>query len=220
MKYHVEFDIEFKTHNLPGRLIALEGNEGSGKTTQSHLVVEELKRQGFKAITTKEPTDSIVGQMIRRDILSDKVKAPRTVIQYLYGADRAFHQIELLDWLKKGYVIVTDRYFWSSVAYGISDMKVIDDYYLAAFSLLSFYNRFLKPDLTFYLDVDMKTAFGRIGKSLKHTEIYDNETMFPKIERGYKFLLKRFPEEFIIVNTRKPALDVTVEIVEKIKKLI
>lgn len=215
MKYHVSFDIEFKTHNFPGKLIALEGNEGSGKTTQSHLVVEELKKRGLKAVTTKEPTDSVVGKLIR-EILSNKVKAPRVSIQYLFGADRAIHQLEITEWLKKGYIVVTDRYFWSSVAYGISDMTEIDDYYLAAFSLLSFYNRFIKPDMTFYLDVDMKTAFGRIGESKKHNEIYDNETMFPKIEEGYKFLLEKFPEEFEVVNTKKSIKEVTKEIVGKI----
>lgn len=215
MKYHLEFDIEFKIHNYPGKLIAIEGNEGAGKTTQSKLVVRELKKRGVKAVTTKEPTNSVIGKLIR-EVLSSKVKVPRISIQYLFGADRAIHQLEIIDYLKKGYIVVTDRYFWSSVAYGISDMTEIDDYYLAAFSLLSFYNRFLKPDMTFYLDVDMKTAFGRISKSKKHTEIYDNEIMFPKIERGYQFLLKRFPKEFIKIDTRKPIEQVTEEIISKL----
>lgn len=213
MKYHVSFDIEFKTHNFPGKIIALEGNEASGKTTQSNLVVEALKKKGIKAIATKEPTGSVVGKLIREGILTGKVQVTPVAIQYLFVADRAIHQMELIDYLKKGYIIVTDRYFWSSVAYGISDMEKVEDYFLTAFSLLSFYNRFIKPDRTFYLDIDMKTALERIKKSSKHREIYDNEKMFPRIEKGYRYLLEKFPEEFTIVNAKKSVKEITKDIV-------
>lgn len=215
MKYPVQFEIEFKKNPYPGKFIAIEGIDGSGKTTQAALLCQKLQEKGIAAHCTKEPTDEPTGKMIRQ-VLSGEITMPPVALQYLFNADRAVHQEQFIERLKKGEYIVTDRYFWSSVAYAIADLSEIDDYYLTVFSLLSFYNRFLIPDITFYLRVNPKTGTDRIGETGKKREIYDHEEKLVKIQKGYEFLLQKFPEKFVIIDAEKSIEEVSEEILEKV----
>ena len=218
MKYKVSLAIDFKRNKHKGKFIALEGIDGSGKTLQTEKVVSLLKKKGYKVISTKEPTDRVIGKFIKKDILTGKVKLPPVAIQYIFSADRSDHQKEIEDYLKKGYVVVTDRYFWSAVCYGIADLDQIADYYLTVLSVLSPYNRFITSDATFFLDIPLKTALQRIGKSDKHNEIYDNEKKLKKIKKAYDFLIKRFPKEFIVVDGNKTVDEVTQDLVKRIER--
>lgn len=219
MRYPVSFSVSFKKHKYPGLLIAIEGMDGSGKTTQAEHLVKELKKKKIKALYTKEPTDEPTGKFIRQ-ILSGEIKVPPLTLQYMFCADRAVHQIELERYLKKGYVIVTDRYFWSAVAYGISDMDGKPDYYMASFSILSMYNQFLSPDYTFYLDVSVDEAHRRLSKSHKHVEIYDRREKLVKIQKGYEMLLKKYPTEFTRVEADKTIEKLTEDLVKRVSKKI
>lgn len=219
MRYPVSFSVSFKKHKSKGLLIAIEGMDGSGKTTQAQRLVEELKKKKIKAIYTKEPTDEPTGKMIRQ-ILSGELKVPPLSLQYLFCADRGVHQVELEKLLEKGYVVVTDRYFWSAVAYGISDLEGKPDYYMASFSILSMYNQFLSPDYTFYLDVSVDEAFKRIKKSAKHGEIYDKKDKLIKIQKGYEVLVKKYPTEFIRVNGEQGIDELLSDLVKRVSKKI
>src|SRR5690554_6635734 len=101
MSYPIKFSVSFKKHKYPGKLIALEGIDGSGKTTQAQLLVEKLKKSGKKVIYTKEPTDGEIGKLIRR-VLSGELNVPPLSLQYLFCADRGPHQEEMEQYLKKG----------------------------------------------------------------------------------------------------------------------
>jgi len=219
MRYPVNFSVSFKKHKSPGLLIAIEGMDGSGKTTQAQRIVEELKKKKIKAIYTKEPTDEPTGKMIRQ-ILSGEIKVPPLSLQYLFCADRGVHQVEIEKLLSKGYVIVTDRYFWSAVAYGISDLDGKPDYYMAAFSILSMYNQFLSPDYTFYLDVSVNEAYKRIKKSAKHGEIYDKKDKLIKIQKGYEVLIEKYKTEFTRVNGEREVEVLLDDLVKRISKKI
>lgn len=223
MKHHLEFDVEFKENENPGKFIVFEGNEGSGKSVQVEKVVEKLQKEGLKVIKTKEPTDLPIGKFIREEVLTGKTQIPPISLQYLYCADRVMHVAEIEKLLKEGYIVVSDRYFWSSVAYGVADIGKEgvqdDEFYLIAFSILSMYNRFLLPDLTIFIDVDLETAMKRISASKKHVEIYDNERMWKKIQKGYDFLLRKFPNQIISVDGTKSIEEISNEIIEKIKAL-
>lgn len=225
MKYNVNFDIEFKANPYSGKFIAIEGIDGSGKTTQAQILCKKLGEKGIAANCTKEPTDEPTGKMIRQ-VLSGALQMPPVALQYLFNADRAVHQEQFMESLEKGEYIITDRYFWSSVAYAIADLSAdrqvseIDDYYLTVFSLLSFYNRFLIPDVTFYLRVNPKTGTNRIEGTGKKREIYDHEEKLIKIQKGYEFLLQKFPEKFVIIDAEKSIEEVSEEIFEKALKLL
>lgn len=203
MKYPVQFELELKKHDYPGKIIVFEGIDASGKTTHARELVEKLTKDGVRAVYTKEPTDGEVGKLIRR-ILSAEEKVPPVALQYLFCADRAVHQEQIIQQLKDGYIVVSDRYLWSAVAYGIADMGGVTDFYLTAHSVLSFYNQFMSPDYTLFLDVEINEAVKRIETSHKHHEIYDNREKLVKIKDAYGKLIEKFPEEFIVIDANLP----------------
>jgi dTMP kinase len=226
MKYHVAFDLDFRRNMYPGKFIVLEGIEASGKTTQINLL-RELLSKNHKIFATKNPTDNGIGAYIRKEILSgnDK-KVPPVAYQYLFAADRVTQQVDLIERLKRGETIISDRYFWSSVAYGIADREGTDyinweEVSMTALSILSMYHQFILPDLSIYLDVSLEESLRRIKGSTKHTEIYDNHQINIKIKKGYDWLLKTFPQELTVLDGEKPLDEITQEIaklVESIKK--
>jgi dTMP kinase len=224
MKYHVAFDLDFRRNNYPGKFIVLEGIEASGKTTQTKKLSEILSKSQ-PVFTTKNPTDNEIGSYIRNEILTgNKKHIPPVSYQYLFAADRVIQQFDLIERLKKGETIVSDRYFWSSVAYGIADREDTDfenweEVSMTALSLLSMYHQFILPDLSIYLDVSLEESLRRISGSPKHIEIYDNHQMNIKIKKGYDWLLKTFPGELTFLNGEKPLDEITSEIVELIGKI-
>ena len=65
MKHKVSFELEFKKNPYKGKFIVLEGIDASGKTTHALTLVESLRKKGYKAIYTKEPTGGVIGELIR-----------------------------------------------------------------------------------------------------------------------------------------------------------
>lgn len=221
MKYHVDFDITLQKNTYGGTYIAIEGIDGSGKTTLVEKLAQHFKKQGKEVVKTREPReDGLVGSLIRK-ILSEQIKVPSVALQYLFSADRAIHHEEIvIPALKAGKVVITDRCFWSAIPYGILD-RIMDkkdgtydiasgEIILVAQSILSLYHQFTVPDKTFYLDVSTETGMQRLSKDGKTTEIYEKKDKLEKILSGYKWLVKEFPEEIICINAEQP--------VEKVEK--
>ena len=219
MKYPVNFEIEFKRHNYPGKFIVLEGVDASGKTVHATKLVKELEKQGHKAIYTKEPTDGLIGKLIRQ-VLNREIKVSPTTLQYLFSADRAEHQREILNKLKDGYIVVCDRYYWSAVAFGMADIGGELDFFLTAYSILSLYNEFIAPDMTFLLDVDPEVAVERISQSHKHTEIYDRKDIVVKTRETYHRLVAKFEQEFDVIDANRSIEEVSSELLNKVKNLL
>ena len=216
MNYHIEFDLDFKRNTYPGKLIALEGVDGSGKTIQTHLLAKALKKKGKKVFLTKNPTDGPLGKFIRK-ALQGKVDLPLVSFQYLFSADRQIQQLEIIEHLKKGEVVISDRYYWSSVAYGIADKEGINyedtvKLEMIAQSVLSMYNQFIVPDITFYLDVSIKTGLSRRHDTDKEKELYENTGKLVKIKEGYDWLLEQYPKEFIKINGERSIEEVQTDL--------
>jgi dTMP kinase len=101
---------------MRGLLVALEGIDGAGNTTQARLLARWLKRRGMEVLLTKEPTRGDVGRLIRAR-LRKGVKDP-LVDTLLFAADRAEHVAKVIaPGMRRGLVVVTDRYVESSIAY-------------------------------------------------------------------------------------------------------
>lgn len=223
--YHLSFDIDFKRNPYKGKFIAIEGIDGSGKTTQVERLKEILSKLHTNLFFTKNPTDGEIGKFIRQ-MLAGKIKFVPVAYQYLFCADRATQHEEIIEHLKKGETVITDRYFWSSVAYGALD-RGIDfsqekgslkkgNLTLSAFSILSAYNEFLVPDITFFLKISAESAIKRLTNSRHIKDIYDEKDKLEKIAAGYEWLIKKFPEEFTVVDGEKSVEKVTEEIIAKI----
>ncbi len=224
IKYHVEFDIDFRRNPDTGLYIALEGIDGSGKTTQVERLAQYFKDNGREVVRTREPRkdEGVIGDLIQR-ILLGKTQIPPVAFQYLFSADREIHHEEfVIPSLKAGKVVISDRCFWSAIPYGLLDRKSeLDEntieYMLAAQSILSMYHQFVVPDNTFYLDIPLDTAIARIDKINEVREIYEDKEKLRKTIKGYQWLLKEFPKEFLIVDATKRVEEVTGEIIGVIK---
>jgi len=222
MKYHIEFDLDFKRNSYPGKLIAIEGIDGSGKTTQVDLVTHELLKN-HKVYVTKNPTDGIIGKFIRQ-VLSGEIELPSVSFQYLFSADRQVQQVGLLKRLEKGEYIITDRYFWSALAYGIVDrieeeQEKAGKQILIAQGLLSHYHQFMIPDVTVYLDISVETAMNRL-QGVKQKEIYEEKGKLTSIRQAYEWIKHEFPDEITTIDGQRNMEDITNDIVGIIKKKV
>ncbi len=101
-----------------GFLIALEGVDGSGKTTQARLLAAALKARGLKAVLTLEPTHGPQGEKLRRYLAGPTRHLSAAAELALFTADRRDHVRQVISpGLAAGLIVISDRYYYSSVAY-------------------------------------------------------------------------------------------------------
>ena len=155
--------------NLKGCFIALDGPDGSGKSTQVAMLAEFLKRRGVAPAVFRDPGSTAIGEKIR-DILLDarnNMMSDRTEL-LLYMASRAqLWQERIAPALKEKKCVLLDRWLSSTCAYqgfagGLGIAKVID---IAKHSLERCW-----PDLTIILDIDLRTAKSRIKRKFDRME--------------------------------------------------
>jgi dTMP kinase len=101
-----------------GIFICVEGLDGCGKTTQAKLLVRSLRRAGWEAVYTAEPSSGKIGRFIKEHCLHGAKRGSAVVEALLFAADR-FEHVEngVAPALKEGRVVVSDRYVYSSMAY-------------------------------------------------------------------------------------------------------
>ncbi len=145
----------------PGLLLSLEGGEGAGKTTQQGLLLNRLRGQGVRAISTREPGATALGVELRAMLmdLGKDIPSPQTEL-LLYLADRAQHVNEIIrPALQKGLVVVCDRFVDSSEVYqgrvrglGVDEVRRMNRWLCGE----------VWPELTILLDVEPETGLKRI----------------------------------------------------------
>jgi dTMP kinase len=191
----------------PGKFIVFEGLDGSGQSTQTKLLAEFLEGKNYKVLTTKEPTlDSRAGKKIRQ-ILDEKTKEDPAELQKLFAQDRQVHLNELIiPRLKEGKIVISDRYFYSTFAFGYSDGLDLN-------WLIKLNEDFLAPDIAFILKVAPKICVARIEKRGKAKTLFEKEAKLVKVWEGYEKLAKIF-KEIKIINGEKSIP----EVFEDIKK--
>jgi dTMP kinase len=144
-----------------GCLIVFEGIEGSGKTTASKKLAEHLTEKKYRVMWTREPnTNSKIGSLIE-EVLLGKIAVAEEAIPLLFAADRADHTKRvIIPAIKKGFVVISDRYVHSSLAYQKSGMeKVFGRDWLEKINKYS-----ISPDLVIFLDIPPEEGLSRIGK--------------------------------------------------------
>ncbi|MCX7785556.1 MAG: dTMP kinase [candidate division WOR-3 bacterium] len=200
---------------MRGVLIAFEGIEGSGKTTQANLLYSFLKEKSLPCIFTREPGGTEIGERIREILLDVKHKDmhPKTEL-LLYLASRAQHTYEkILPELQKGTIIITDRYALSSMAYQGGAREL-------TFKLVSRFNKFatanLKPDLTILVDVPVNVGLERMGKRNLDRLEQEKIEFHEKIRNAYLKLAKKAPKKIWVFSGIKPETELHQEIKEKV----
>lgn len=192
----------------PGKFIALEGIDGSGKSSQIGPLVKRLEALGVPCRETREPTGGPVGSLIRQ-IFTGRVTADNRVIAALYAADRIDHLVNEVDGLcaaiSQGITVVSDRYYFSSYAYHSVDVDM--DWVIQANALSA---QLLRPTLTVFLDVPVETALERIHRNRFVEEIFDGEQRLRKTRELYfqAFERLRDREKVAVVDGSGPPEEV------------
>ena len=141
--------------NLPGFLLAIEGIDGAGKTTQAQLVQARLETLALPVVRTKEPTSGKWGQLLRDSAQTGRLSIEDEVETFI--KDREEHVTNLIrPELQKGAVVIIDRYYLSMAAYqgarGLDPRELIRRN--EAFAP--------EPDLLVLLDVDVDKGLERV----------------------------------------------------------
>ena len=140
-------------HNAP--FIVIEGLDGAGGTTQCRLLQAWLTQQQCTVVLTNEPTDLPVGQFIRQVLQDPHSKVDDSVLAYLFAADRQNHiERRVAPALERGDVVLSDRYYHSSLAY---QSLSLDFDFVAQLNA-----RFPTPDITFFLMLEPEVSFHRV----------------------------------------------------------
>ncbi len=185
--------------------IALEGIDGSGKSTQVKLLAENLKNAGHKVYSTFEPSDGPIGSLIR-NIFNHRIEADHRTIAALLAADRLDHLLNktngILKKLEEGFTVITDRYYFSSYAYHGAHMSM--DWVINANSLSA---DLLRPDVNIYIDISPEISMQRLNKGRDSIELYETIENLTKVRDKFKesFELLKSKENIYIVDGNRAA---------------
>ncbi len=176
---------------LNSLFIVLDGGDGAGTTTHSHLLKGFLENKDFKVHLTREPSRNKIGVLLREFLRNKDI--PATTDALLFAADRDLHyHNEIKKKLDEGYIVISDRFIESSIIYqSVQSNKISIDW-------IKQINKFVgKPDLTIILDIDPKIALAR--KTDKALEKFEDIGFLNKVRHLY--LTRAEQEGYYIVNT-------------------
>lgn len=171
---------------MKGKLIVIEGIDGSGKSTCAKNLAEKLNSINIKTIYTFEPTHSHYGAKLREGMLSEDLDAEEELL--LFVKDRKEHiEYMIKPALEEGYFIILDRYFYSSIAY--QGAKGID-----INRIINMHKDFIiKPDIVFIFHLPIDIALNRIISKRGIADRFENETYLKKVDK----IFHSFNEPFI-----------------------
>ena len=184
-----------------GYFITLEGPDGSGKTTQAHLLRKQLASLGYSVILTREPGGTQIGDQIRT-VLHDKRNTEMTARAeiLLYSASRAQHVTQLiLPALEAGKVVISDRFADSTLAYqGYGRGLDLQPLY----AITDFATRGVVPNLTLYLDIAPELGLRRRRQSGEEWNRLDAELLdfHERTRLGYLELVGLNPERWVVID--------------------
>jgi len=192
-------------------LITFEGIDGCGKTTQVNLLSEYLKRKGVEHLVTREPGGTKEGEKIR-EILMKEDLIPLAEL-FLFLASRAQHVERLIiPALEAGKIVLVDRFMDSSVAYQGFGRGIGKD---TVKRLNTMAVKGIKPDLTFYIDIEVEEALRR----KKVTDRFEEEKDFlERVRRGYLILSREERERIVVIDGNMKPEEIHRKIVEEFEK--
>ncbi len=186
----------------------LEGLDGAGTTTQTRMLSERLTRERSAHWATWEPTDGPVGRLIR-SILVREVSALPCTIALLYAADRAEHTGSpdgILARARRGELVISDRYLFSSIAYqGIQ----CDEQYVYGLN-----SPFPLPQVLFFIDTPVDVCQGRLSRRGKE-ELFDGAAFQSRVRERYLASFQRFQQSgmrIVVADGDRPAAQIHEEL--------
>lgn len=172
--------------------IVLEGPDGSGTTSHAAKLANTLRNLKQNILQTAEPTEGPIGAFIRQSLVS-KAGLPAAALQLLFCADRAMHHERTLNpAFEAGQTVVSDRSFYSTLAYG--EALGLDVAWLEGVN-----DAFPKPDLLILalppLSVCLERLHGRAN-----LDALEEDSLQARVHRAYQSLAEKHPE-WVVVDT-------------------
>ena len=201
-----------------GLLIAFEGGEGAGKTTQARLISIWLRELGYDVETTHEPGATKVGMRLRALLLDTAHTGMSPHAEALmYAADRAEHVASVIEpALERGAIVITDRYVDSSLAYqGAGRNLPVEE--IARLNWWATGGRV--PDLTILLDMDPIEGLQRRARSADRLEA-EPADFHLRVRAGFLALAQAEPSRYLVLDANRPAEEITREVQERIRGML
>jgi dTMP kinase len=195
-----------------GRLIAFEGIEGAGKSTQIRLAANALRARGVGVVETREPGGTAIGAQIRRIVMQPGLTPNPWTELFLYVADRAQHVSEVIrPALSRGDVVLTDRFSASTIAYQGYGRQLDIERVLA---LDATSRDGVWPALTVLLDCPVATGLPRArGDDRFHRE---EREFHERVRRGFLSLAAQEPDRYRVIDATEPADIVHQQVLEAV----
>lgn len=205
---------------MKGLVIALEGQDGTGKSTVIKAITGYFDEMGLDYINAREPGSTDIGEKMR-DILADKANKDMDyhTEALLFAASRS----ELYDKVikpnvRKGTSVILDRFLLSSLAYqgivrglGVDEVMKINDFFLEGF----------RPDLTILMDLDAKKSYERLKKLGELDRIESlGEDFQEKVHLAYLKLYEENHMKLIKLDGTKDKESLAHEALDEVKKLM
>jgi len=180
-----------------GAFVVIEGTDGSGKSTAADNLEALAVFEKYQPYITREPTLGPFGSEIRA-ILRGTANHPGGLeFQRLFAKDRLWHITHtLIPNLNRGRLVICDRYWMSSLAYGTADgtsLKLLIDLHQEVVG-----TSFLRPDITFLLDLPAEVALGR--KEKKSLEYFEKLSSLKKVRKNYLKLRKELGNNTVVID--------------------
>lgn len=204
-----------------GKFIVFEGIDGAGKTTQVELLAKNLRALDRKVFLCAEPTSLESGKAIRR-ALSGAEKKSECQMAAMFVLDRIAHNIdeeigiEVL--VSQGIDVISDRYYYSSLAYqgSATDYEWVKKMNLGSPEIRC-------PDLCIYLDLLPEDSLERISKGRESVEIYENLEKLTSVRNKFMSViddLRKDGENIYVVDANRTPEAIAEEIFAIVKKYI
>jgi dTMP kinase len=201
-----------------GLLLALEGGEGAGKSTQARLLAIWLRDQGFDVVATHEPGATKVGMRLRALLLDNTHAGLAARAETLmYAADRAEHVAAVIaPALDRGAIVVTDRYVDSSLAYqGAGRQLPVAE----VAELNTWATSGLLPDLTIVLDLPPADGLGRRAPSGDRLEA-EPAAFHQRVRAGFLARAHADPARYLVLDATREPGDLSREIQLRVRELL
>ncbi|CAB4914440.1 unannotated protein [freshwater metagenome] len=201
---------------VKGVFIAFEGGEGTGKSTQSKLLKKWLEQEGEEVVLSREPGGTDLGQGLRKILLGHKTGAisPRAEA-LLYAADRAHHVFSVIrPALDRGEVVITDRYFDSSIAYQGAG-RILQPNEVARISRWATESLF--PTLTIIIDQPAEVGLGRL-KSKDRLEA-EPLAFHERVRNEFLQIAALDPERYLIVDGLQEIDEIHAQIISRVGEI-
>lgn len=216
-----------------GLFLTFEGIDGSGKTTQMHMLAARLREAGHEVLETYEPGGTRIGTQVRRILLdAANQELCSTSELLLYFACRAQNVEQwILPALREGHIVLSDRFTDSTLVYQGVGRRLGRDVVLALDGIAC---HGLQPDLTLLIDIDLQTSLARAqarnrtlqeeDEEFAETRMDDQEIDFhERVRQAYAELAADEPRRFAVIDGRRDvetvAKDVWETVAIRLKKL-